>query len=350
MRKYDYSFLRNGSIPVELVNLLSFIYSSKSQNDMRKQEFSSVFTSLEKVAVVQSVKGSNAIEGILTTDDRINAIINQNSAPLNHNEEEIAGYRDSLDLIHTQHNYLSFNEETILSLHKILLSKANPSAAGKYKVKDNCIAEILADGTRSIRFVPVSAKEVKESMKQFVLAYDDAANDSVINSLLLIPCVVLDFLCIHPFSDVNGRMSRLLSLLLLYSEGFDAGKYISFEEEINKTKGYYYEVLKKSSFGWHENKNDYFPFVRYFLLTLMTCYQDLDSRFATINSKKVSKTYRIEATVLNSVLPISKAQIAKILPDVSPSTIEAVLSEMLKRGDIRKIGTTKDARYLKSNR
>lgn len=349
MRKYDYSFLKKDSIPGSLINILTSLYTSRDKNDVRKQKFSSVFNSLEKVAIIQSVKGSNEIEGIITTDERINAIVNENSAPLNHSEQEIAGYKDCLNLIHTEHNLYPFDEKTILSLHKKLIAKADPYSAGKYKEKDNFIAEILPDGRRSARFVPVPAKEVKESMNQFILAYFDAANDSIINPLLLIPCVILDFLCIHPFSDGNGRLSRLLSSLLLYSEGFDAGKYVSFEEEINKTKSSYYEALKKSSLGWQDNKNDYFPFVHYFLITLMTCYLDLDSRFATLKSKKISKTNRIEATVLNSVLPLSKAQIAKILPDVSSTTIEAVLSAMLKKGEIRKIGSTKNATYLKAH-
>lgn len=258
MRRFDYSFLKTGNIPANLVELFAGIYSLKEKDTSRKSRFGTVYSELEKIAKVQSIKGSNAIEGIVTTDERIRAIVNQNSAPLNHDEQEIAGYRDALNLVHTTFNNLSFNEKTLFDLHRAMLTEAKPDVAGRYKSEDNIIMEIRSDGTKHVRFEPIPAAETKEAMEQLILAYMDARDDYGVNQLLLIPCVVLDFLCIHPFSDGNGRMSRLLSLLLLYKNGFDAGKYISFEEQINKNKGYYYEALRKSSIGWHENKNDYF--------------------------------------------------------------------------------------------
>lgn len=349
MRKYDYTFLEQDKIPGNLINVLTGIYSMKTNNDNRKEKFNTVFTELEKIAIVQSVKGSNAIEGILTTDQRINEIVNRSSAPLNHNEEEIVGYRDALNLIHNNYQNLNFNEADILSLHEMMLHIANPIVAGKYKEHDNVIMEVKSDGTRSVKFSPVLASETKESMNQLILAYIDARDNANINQLLLIPCAILDFLCIHPFSDGNGRMSRLLTLLLLYKAGFDAGRYISFEEQINKTKGYYYESLKKSSINWHENKNDYFFFIENFLITLFNCYKELDKRFATVNSKKINKTSRIEATILNSILPISKKEISTILPDVSITTIEAVLGKMLKEEKIIKIGEGVNTKYLRKN-
>lgn len=349
MRKFDFTFLEQDKIPGDLINVLTDIYLMKRDNDDRKEKYWAVFTELEKIAIVQSVKGSNAIEGILTTDDRINEIVNRSSAPLNHNEEEIIGYRDALNLIHNNYQNLSFSETNILSLHETMLRIAKANVAGKFKEHDNAIMEVKADGTRSVRFIPISASETKEAMNQLILAYMDARDNSNINQLLLIPCVILDFLCIHPFSDGNGRMSWLLTLLLLYKAGFDAGKYISFEEQINKTKGYYYESLRKSSVSWHENKNDYFFFVENFLVTLFTCYKELDKRFATVNSKKVNKTSRIEATILNSVLPISKKEISDILPDISVTTIEVVLGKMLKEGIILKIGEGKNTKYFRKS-
>ena len=171
------------------------------------------------------------------------------------------------------------------------------------------ILEIDKSGTRKIRFAPVRAAQTQKAMEQLELAYMDAVADDSISKLLLIPCVMLDFLCIHPFRDGNGRMSRLLSLLLLYKNGYDVGKYISYEEQINKNKSWYYESLRESSVNWHESRNDYFPFVQHFLSMLYQCYQELDKRFATVNSNKITKTSRIEATVLNSLLPISKSDI-----------------------------------------
>lgn len=168
-----------------------------------------------------------------------------------------------------------------------------------------------------------------------------------INQLLLIPCVILDFLCVHPFRDGNGRMSRLLSLMLLYKNDFDAGKYISFEEQINSRKGNYYEALKQSSIGWHENQNDYSSFIMEFLTTLYMCYKELDKRFAVVGTRKVTKQARIEATVLNSLTPISKADIGKIMPDVSATTIEVVLGQMVRNGHFRKVGSGRGTRFIR---
>ena len=349
MRKFDYSFLEKDKIPGNLINILTSIYEMKFNNENRKEKYNPVFTELEKIAIVQSVKGSNAIEGILTTDERINEIVNRSSAPLNHNEEEIAGYRDALDLIHNNYQDINFTETNILSLHETMLHIAKPDTAGKYKEYDNVIMEVKNDGTRCVRFTPVSASETKKAMEQLILAYKDARDNSNINHLLLIPCVILDFLCIHPFLDGNGRMSRLLTLLLLYKAGFDAGRYISFEEQINKTKGSYYEALRKSSINWHENNNDYFFFVENFLITLFNCYKELDKRFVTVNSKKINKTTRIEATILNSILPISKKEISEILPDASITTIEAILAKMLKEDKIIKIGKGMNTKYIRKS-
>lgn len=349
MHKFDYSFLDKGQINGNIINVLTMIYSMKSVALLRKHDFPNVYTELQKIAIIQSVKSSNAIENIITTDERIKAIVNQNSEPLNHDEEEIAGYRDVLNLIHSGYDNLSINEENILKFHETLLLKAKPEQAGHYKTDDNVIMEVRQDGTRSVRFKPVSAKDTSEAMKQLYLAYIDARDNLNINPLLLIPCVILDFLCIHPFAHGNGRMSRLLTLLLLYKNGFDAGKYISFEEQINNNKGLYYEALRMSSIGWEDNKNDYRYFIENFLMTLFSCYKELDKRFATVNSGKINKQSRIEATVLNSILPISKGEICKILPDVSPTTVELVLSQLVKGGKVIKIGFGRNTQYLRKH-
>ena len=346
MRKFDYSFLDNGLLPANLINLTGVIYSLKTGAEMRKDEYEKIFTELEKIAKVQSVKSSNAIEGIVTSDERIKEIVNQSSKPLNHNESEIAGYRDALNQIHLNFEDIEFSENTILRLHEIMMSYSGYEYAGKYKIDDNLIIEEDKEGNRKIRYKPVAAKETPKAMEQLVLAYKDASNNSNINQLLLIPCVILDFLCIHPFKDGNGRISRLLSLLLLYKNGFDAGKYVSFEEQINNNKGYYYETLRESSVGWDTNENTYVPFIQSFLSTLYMCYKELDKRFNVVNSNKITKKARIEATVLNSLTAISKAEICNVLPDVSPSTVEAVLGTMVREGRIQIIGKGKNTRYI----
>lgn len=348
MRKFDYSFLNNGLLPAKLVNLTATIYSLKTMAGTRKEEYEKIFTELEKIAKVQSVKSSNAIEGIVTSDERIKKIVNQSSEPLNHNESEIAGYRDALNEIHLGYEDIDFRENDILRLHEIMLSYSGYEFGGKYKSDDNVILEVDDEENRKVRFRPTSAKETPKAMEQLILAYMDARSDSNINQLLLIPCVILDFLCIHPFRDGNGRMSRLLSLLLLYKNGFDAGKYVSFEEQINNYKSYYYESLEKSSEGWENNENTYIPFIENFLSMLYMCYKELDKRFSVVNSGKITKKARIEATVLNSLTPLSKSEICNILSDVSPTTVEAVLGVMVRDGRVKLIGKSKASRYLRN--
>lgn len=348
MKVFDYSFLNNGLLPASLINLTSSIASLKTMAGVRKDEYAQVFTELESIAKVQSVKSSNAIEGIITSDERINAIVNQNSAPLNHNEAEIAGYRDALNAIHLGYEHLDFQQSDILRLHEMMMSIAGYEYGGQYKTDDNVILEVDAHGQQRVRFRPTPAAETPQAMEQLELAYMAARSDANINQLLLIPCVILDFLCIHPFRDGNGRMSRLLSLLLLYKNGYDAGKYVSFEEQINNYKAYYYEALRQSSEGWAQNENSYFPFIENFLSTLYMCYKELDKRFAVVHGKRITKKARVEATVLNSLTPISKADICQILPDVSPTTVEAVLGAMVKSGSVKRLGQGRNTRYIKA--
>lgn len=347
MRTFDYSFLNKGMLPAKLVNLTSGVASLKTMAGVRKEEYARIFTELESIARVQSVKSSNAIEGIVTSDERIRAIVEQNSAPLNHDEAEIAGYRDALNAVHRGYAAMDFRESDILRLHELLMSIAGYAYGGQYKTDNNLILEVDAQGERRVRFRPTPAAETPRAMQQLELAYIAARDDAGIDQLLLIPCVILDFLCIHPFRDGNGRMSRLLSLLLLYKNGYDVGRYVSFEEQINQYKGYYYESLRASSEGWAENENSYFPFIENFLSTLYMCYKELDKRFAVVHGKKVTKKARVEATILNSLTPLSKAEICGILPDVSPTTVESVLGAMVREARIQKIGQGRSTRYLR---
>ena len=223
MRRFVYSFLDKGMLPAKLVRLTSSVASLKTMAGVRKEEYARVFTELESIARVQSVKSSNAIEGIVTSDERIRAIVEQNSAPLNHDEAEIAGYRDALNAVHRGYAAMDFRESDILRLHELLMSVAGYAYGGLYKTDNNLILEVDAQGERRVRFRPTPAAETPRAMQQLELAYIAARDDAGIDQLLLIPCVILDFLCIHPFRDGNGRMSRLLSLLLLYKNGYDVG-------------------------------------------------------------------------------------------------------------------------------
>ena len=347
MHIFDYAFLQDGLLPSQLVNLTANIASLKTMSQLRRKKFSVAYSELERIAKMESVKASNAIEGIVTTDARLTELMRESTVPLNHTEAEISGYRDCLNEIHSNPQAHDLTEADILAFYRQLIRYTGAGDSAGYKTEDNVIAERMPDGRRVARFVPTSAAETPEAMNQLVLAYREARDNPAVNKLLLIPCVILDFLCIHPFPDGNGRMSRLLTLLLLYRNGFDAGRYVSYEKRINEDKLAYYQSLRESSQDWATNENRVFPFMIHFLTALYGCYQDLDRRFAVVNSDRVSKSARIEATVLNALTPIAKSEIAKILPDVSPSTIEAVLGGMVKRGEIRKIGSGRDVRYLR---
>ncbi len=346
MHFFDYTFLSTGSVPMTLVNATNAISEIKALDGMRASRNRSLFDSLAQIARVQSVKTSNELEGIVTSDARIAAIVNQSSAPLDHDEQEIAGYRDALDFVHQHHADLQINEEAILHLHGLLLGHTGQKSSG-YKKTDNVIADFDSQGRRRVRFRPSSAKDTPDDMEQLVLAYAIAHDEMQTNRLLLIPCFILDFLCIHPFSDGNGRLSRLLSLLMLYKEGYEVGKYVSFEEQVNKRKAWYYDALETSSEGWHENANNYTPFMENFVSTLLSCYRELDKRLALVRDSP-GKAQRVERVVLNSLFPISKAEIKDCLPDVSPSTIETVLGKMVRDGTAKKIGTYRNARYIRN--
>ena len=347
MHIFDYTFLKDDLLPAQLVSLASNISMLKVMSAVRKQENESAFAKLEETAKIESIKASNAIEGIVTTDQRIRALVG-GSAPLNHTEAEIAGYRDVLNEVHTNFSVHDFRESDIRAFHAQMMRLANPASDGSYKTDDNVIAERMSDGRRIVRFSPTSAVDTPEEMQQLVLAYAQARDDAAINKLLLIPCVILDFLCVHPFADGNGRLSRLLTLLLLYRNGFDAGKYISFEGVVNTRKAEYYAALKESSEGWSENRPRYFPFMVDFLTTLYVCYSELDKRFASVNAAKATKKSRIESTVLNAFTPLSKADICGILPDVSPTTVEAVLGEMVRGGRVRRLGAGRASKYIRA--
>ena len=347
MHAYDYSFLKN-KVPGNIVGLSGVIADLKSREEFRKLQYKDTFESLRQKAVIESVKGSNAIEGIVTTDDRIRAIVG-GSVPVTHDEMEISGYKDALNLIHTAHEDLDITQDLIMLFHRMIEEQTAPTEAGRYKNTDNYIMEYGSDGSRHIRFKPVAAKNVSRDMEQMLLAYYDARQDSEISPILLIPCLILDFLCIHPFLDGNGRVSRLLTVLLLYLSGYDIVRYISYEGQINKYKAEYYEALKASSVSWHENENDYVPFIINFMQILYRCFKELDEAFTDVSLKKAKKSERVECILLGAIVPISKQDIIQKLPDISVKTVELVLGRMLKEKKIKKIGTYKDARYMRND-
>lgn len=345
MHLFDYSFLKK-TVPTEIVSTAMVVTDLRAKEEIRKINGKSTLEILREKAVIESVRDSNAIEGIVTTEERLRDIVSGDK-PVTHSEQEISGYRDALSLIHTQYESMDVSEELIKRLHSMITSETTPARAGRYKTADNRIIEIDESGKRRIRFTPVPADETEEAMEQLLLAYYDARQDEGIPALLLIPCVVLDFLCIHPFFDGNGRISRLITLLLMYENGYDIGRYISVERMIARYKDAYYSSLAESSKGWHDNKSDYIPFVIFFLQILYRCYKELDDCFMDESLMGAKKNERIEIVLMNSIVPISKSEVLEKLPDVSVRTVEAVLRRLRQEKKIKKIGANKNARYIK---
>lgn len=341
MHRFDYSEIL-GDIPADIAKLMVDITRIRSMEELRRRTYPSDYSNMEGIARLASVKFSNEIEGIVTSDERIREIVLRGGAPNNHSEEEIAGYRDALDLIHRENSRMPFDDSTVLDLHSMLRTKELDVRA--YKSRDNAIVSIDAQGMRHLVFEPVPASETEQHMEQLFLAYSELSTQGY-EPLLYIPCIILDFLCIHPFIDGNGRTSRLLTVLLLYREGIDVCRYASMDEHISRTKDGYYSNLRMSSYGWRENRWSYFPFIRYFLRTLLDCYRDLETRFALVGGKGLSRTRTVESILSKSAVPMSIGQICEALPDVSVYTIQKALKRLLAEGTIERIGNTRAARY-----
>ncbi len=345
MRYFDYGFLRGKDVSAYAVRMIADVSRTQGQNTYRKDKLGKLFSALENVAKIESVKSSNAIEGIATSDARLAEIVRENAEPTGHAEEELAGYRDALSLVHSAHETQPFSEDTILRLHAILYAHTSEKG-GQYKKDDNIISQRSDRGEVIVRFRPVSAAETLGTMLQFTLAAREALSDASINKLILIPCIIQDFLCIHPFNDGNGRMSRLLSLLLLYKSGYDAGKYVSMDRVISENRGQYYEALYKSSQDWHFNRNDYDPFVEFFLESLAACYRELSDRLDIAEHTGGRIADRIAEYLRGRTEAMSKTQIQSVFPDKRIGTVESALAELVKCGIIKKEGSYRDAKYI----
>ena len=343
MHIFDYRFLKEQA-PGQLIGISNMIGDLHGRESIRMAEHPETFRRLRENALIETVKGSNAIEGIVTTGKRMDALMKEGAEPQSHSEQEILGYRDALTEIYSDGFNSDISEELLKHFHRLMLRATSPEA-GCYKKENNWIQERDETGKVRVRFVPVSAKETPAAMEQWLMAGYEARQDAAISRLLLIACIVVDFLCIHPFTDGNGRVSRLLTSLLLQQAGYNIGRYVSVDAKINEYQYGYYQALKAASDGWNENRNDYTPFMTYLLQILYACYKDLDEKFAEGQIRMVPKHRQVETILLNSYVPVSKAELVRRLPDISVSTIEHVMGEMLKEGKIVKIGTYRNARY-----
>ena len=338
MREFNFKTEYNKLLTPEVVAYLTQIHEYKGQQNRFIEAKADALSDLLEVAKIQSTEASNRIEGIITTDDRLKKIVRDKTMPKTHGEKEIAGYRDVLATIHESHDYIPPKPSIILQLHRDLYKFSGKAIGGSFKNSDNVIAEELPDGQRIVRFEPVPAWETPEAVTALCNAFEEALRDTELDPLLLIPMFILDFLCIHPFNDGNGRMSRLLTLLLLYRSGYIVGKYISIEKLISDTKETYYEALQASSYNWHEGTNDYAPFVTYMLGILVAAYRDFESRIELLTTKGLSKPDRVREIIKNHLGKITKSEIMAQCPDISQITVQRALADLIKSGEILKIG------------
>lgn len=344
MEEYS-SIISNSNI----INLISKIHEYKGKQSYLLDTKKDTLETLLKVARIQSTSSSNKIEGIYTTDKRINEIVNQKVEPKNRNEEEIAGYRDVLTLIHENYNFIDINQNTILQLHRDLYKYTGYSYGGRFKNSQNFIEEENENGKKKIRFTPLSPIETPIAIEDLCKNYNNLVNNELCDLLVLIPIFILDFLSIHPFNDGNGRMSRLLTLLLLYKANYMVGKYISIEKIIEETKDSYYDTLEKSSINWYNNENDYSYFVEYYLGIILNAYKEFDSRISIIENKKITAYDRIIDIFKNNIIPIDKAFVTNKCPDLSETTIERILNKLLKEDNIVKISGGRYTKYKWNN-
>lgn len=347
MRDFDYMKSPAKLLTPEIVQMVGSIHEHKGKQELFLEANIDELKTLLEVALIQSTGASNRIEGIFTSDKRLEELVSQKAAPRNRSEQEIAGYREVLATIHESYEYINPRPNVILQLHRDLYSYSQGTAGGSYKNSDNVIAETDAEGHQKARFIPVPAFQTAEAMDELCTSFLEAWEADHIDKLILIPMFILDFLCIHPFNDGNGRMSRLLTLLLFYKAGYIVGKYVSMEMLIEKTKETYYEALQASSTGWHEGENNYESFVKYYLGIMLKAYNEFESRVEHLKYRSFSKPDRIKAVIDNKVGKITKKEIMELCPDISKVTVERTLTNLVKSGYIAKVGAGPSTGYVR---
>lgn len=346
MRNFEFHERCKKILTPEIVMQLTRIYEFKGEQTLFIEAHKDELSELMEIAKIQSTESSNKIEGIYTSDERLKKIVLEKTMPKTRNEFEIAGYRDVLNTIHENYKYILIKPTMILQLHRDLYKFESSDIGGKYKSADNVIEEEDANGNKHLRFKPVAAWETPDAMQNLCDAFDKAVEEGKVDLLILIPMFVLDFLCIHPFNDGNGRMSRLLTLLMLYRSGYIVGKYISIEHLIEKSKESYYDSLEQSSIKWHESENDYTPFVKYMLGVILAAYRDFADRVETIYDNNMSKPERIAQLIKETYGEITKTEILKKFQDISQITVQRTLAGLLEKGDIIKIGGGRYTKYM----
>lgn len=347
MRRFDYSGLHHKTWDTELVNYLSIIHEKKGKQSLYLRQNPTELEKLVEIAMMQSTESSNAIEGILTTSTRLRQLMHDKTTPRDRDEKEIAGYRDALHVVHESFAYIPLTPNYILQLHKILMAHTGSSFGGRFKSAQNYISATDAQGTVFTLFTPLAPHETPQAVQDLCEAYNRAIGEGSVDPLLLIPLFIHDFLCIHPFTDGNGRMSRLLTTLLLYRSGYPIGKYISLEAKIAKNKEGYYDALSQSQTDWHEGHDDPLPFVKYMLRTIVAAYRDFEDR-AVLVSEKTSSLDMVRKAIGNTIGKFTKQDILEQCPSLSSATIERNLKKLCEQHEISKNGQGRSTYYLRS--
>ena len=348
MRNFNYSSIKDQKWDSEILGLIAAIYKEAGKQEMYLKQRPEELEKLVEIAKIQSTEASNAIEGIVTTNTRIKQLVAEKTTPRNRNEQEIAGYRDVLAIIHESFDAIMISQNYILQLHKILYSHMNNPLAGRTKNVQNYISATYPDGNTKILFTPLAPYETPKALDAICDEYNRVIGNMELEPLIAIPVFIHDFLCIHPFNDGNGRMSRLLTTLLLYRSGFYVGKYISLEAKIAKNKDLYYEALQASQDGWLEGKDDPVPFIKYLLGTILAAYKDFGDRFSLVEEKKPALEIVRMATV-NKIGRFTKQDIRELCPSLSISSIEGALRTLVDNGELRREGAGKNTCYYRVN-
>lgn len=344
MRHFDYIGLKNRTWDNEVVNYLSLIHEYKGKLSLYMQQKPSELERLVEIAKVQSTEASNSIEGIRTTETRLRQLMSERTAPRNRDEKEIAGYRDALNIVHENFDYIPLTPNYILQLHKILLSHTDSSFGGSFKNVQNYISATDEVGKRFTLFTPLAPYETPEAMQEICDEYNHAIGEGRVDPLLIIPVFIHDFLCIHPFLDGNGRMSRLLTTLLLYRAGYEIGKYISLEAKIAKNKDAYYTALEDSQIGWHEQQDDPTAFVKYLLSTIIAAYRDFDDRIQIVSPTSLDT---VKNAIESKIGKFTKKDILELCPSLSASTVERHLKKLTAEGELKKLGGGRTTMYVR---
>lgn len=346
MRTFNYSEIKNQKWDSEILGLVSSIYKDVGKQELYLKQRPEELEKLVEIAKIQSTEASNAIEGIVTTSTRIRQLVEDKTTPKNRDEQEIAGYRDVLNVIHDSFDTIPISQNYILQLHKILYSHMNNPMAGKTKSVQNYISASYPDGHVETLFTPLSPFETPEALDKICEEYNRVIGNFEVEPLIAIPIFIHDFLCIHPFNDGNGRMSRLLTTLLLYRSGFYVGKYISLESKIAKNKDLYYDALRQSQYGWHEGKEDAIPFIKYLLGTILSAYKDFEDRFALVEVKLPAIEMVRQAT-MNKIGRFKKQDINELCPSLSISSIERALRKLVDSNELKREGAGKSTCYYR---